>query len=262
MEKIFSVGKAAAMTGLTAEALRHYDRIGLVVPHGRDGATHYRYYTDDDLVTLRTVGLLRDMELPLAEIGDLLAADDLRVVAEKLNAAEARAYRKIDSIERAIGRMRRARAVYEKLIAAQDDRASLRPFRRELPARALFVSAKRSTPHTANLWQYHNNFYAELGAEKAAGFAFADVAGFVDNGGERRLCAVCERYDAASPQIRLLSAGEYLCCYCTDETMDAARELLAAELRSRGRDFPASYVTFVRIIGLLKWDYEMQIFSE
>ena len=32
MEKIFSIGKAAELAGMTAETLRHYDRIGLVHP--------------------------------------------------------------------------------------------------------------------------------------------------------------------------------------------------------------------------------------
>lgn len=30
MEKLFSVSRAAKLAGMTAEALRHYDRIGLV----------------------------------------------------------------------------------------------------------------------------------------------------------------------------------------------------------------------------------------
>lgn len=62
MKKIFSVGEAAKLAGMTAETLRHYDRIGLVSPHKKDEWTRYRYYTEDEIVRLHTVHALRCMD--------------------------------------------------------------------------------------------------------------------------------------------------------------------------------------------------------
>ena len=39
----------------TSETLRHDDRIGLVKPSKKDEWTHYRYYTEQDIVRLHTV---------------------------------------------------------------------------------------------------------------------------------------------------------------------------------------------------------------
>src|SRR3954471_7550172 len=39
-----SVGQLAAAAGMTAKALRHYDRIGLFAPDDVDGDTGYRWY--------------------------------------------------------------------------------------------------------------------------------------------------------------------------------------------------------------------------
>ncbi len=46
MEKFFSVSQTAEIVGMTAETLRHYDRIGLVRPNKTDEWTGYRYYTE------------------------------------------------------------------------------------------------------------------------------------------------------------------------------------------------------------------------
>ena len=61
-EKYFTVGKAAELAHLTAETLRHYDRIGLVSPHKTDEWTKYRYYTEEEIVRLNTVRALRCMD--------------------------------------------------------------------------------------------------------------------------------------------------------------------------------------------------------
>lgn len=65
MEKLFSVSRAAKLAGMTAEALRHYDRIGLVKPCRVDEWTGYRYYSQQEIVRLNTVKALRCMDLTL-----------------------------------------------------------------------------------------------------------------------------------------------------------------------------------------------------
>ena len=42
MEKFYSVGEAAARAGVTADTLRHYDRIGLVQPSGAHRWAQFR----------------------------------------------------------------------------------------------------------------------------------------------------------------------------------------------------------------------------
>ena len=95
MEKFFSIKKAAEITGLTAETLRHYDRIGLVKPCRTDEWTGYRYYSRQEVVRLNTIQLLRCMGLSLAEIKEILSYDDLEKIVGALKQAERRADEKI-----------------------------------------------------------------------------------------------------------------------------------------------------------------------
>ena len=65
------VGALARATGLTVRTLHHYDEIGLVKPSGRS-ESGYRLYDEADVARLHAVQALRQLGLPLAEIGPLL----------------------------------------------------------------------------------------------------------------------------------------------------------------------------------------------
>jgi len=65
---LLTVGLVARRSGLTAKALRHYDRIGLLRPARVDDATGYRLYRSDQVAEARLVGLLRSLDLPLDQV--------------------------------------------------------------------------------------------------------------------------------------------------------------------------------------------------
>ncbi|MBL8260970.1 MAG: MerR family transcriptional regulator [Xanthomonadaceae bacterium] len=69
----FTIGRVAALTGLTVRALHHYDDIGLVSPSQRSHAG-YRLYTDDDLHRLQQVLLFRELGFALDIVRDLIDA--------------------------------------------------------------------------------------------------------------------------------------------------------------------------------------------
>lgn len=71
MASNYTVGEAARIAGVTIRALRHYDRIGLLVPATRTNAG-YRLYTDDDLLTLQLILIFRALDFSLETIGRLL----------------------------------------------------------------------------------------------------------------------------------------------------------------------------------------------
>ncbi|WP_299542291.1 TipAS antibiotic-recognition domain-containing protein [uncultured Streptomyces sp.] len=68
----WSIQEIAKKAGTTSRTLRHYGELGLLPP-SRTGANGYRYYDQDALVRLQRILLLRQLGLPLAAIGDVLA---------------------------------------------------------------------------------------------------------------------------------------------------------------------------------------------
>jgi len=71
---LLSIGMFASMTRLSLKALRLYDELGILRPLHIDPQTGYRYYGVDQLSSARMIRNLRDMDMPLVTIRQVLAA--------------------------------------------------------------------------------------------------------------------------------------------------------------------------------------------
>ena len=78
------IGKAAALSGVSAASIRFYEAQGLLAPGARS-ANGYRSYTDGDIHQLRFIRLCRAMDMSLDEVRTLLNLD----LAEKADCAAA-----------------------------------------------------------------------------------------------------------------------------------------------------------------------------
>jgi DNA-binding transcriptional MerR regulator len=91
---MYGIGTVARLAQVSPRTLRHYDDIGLLRPAQVDPATGYRRYSPAQLHRLHRILVLRDLGVPLAEIGALLEEDvtveELRGIL-RLRRAEARA---------------------------------------------------------------------------------------------------------------------------------------------------------------------------
>jgi DNA-binding transcriptional MerR regulator len=89
-----SISEVARMSGVTSRTLRHYDDIGLLTPASVDPVTGYRRYEPDQALRLHRILALRDLGVPLSEVGQLVDEDvtveQLRGIL-RLRQAEARA---------------------------------------------------------------------------------------------------------------------------------------------------------------------------
>jgi len=71
---LLSIGAFANMTRLSIKALRLYDQLGLLQPRHVDPQTSYRFYGVDQLSRARMIRDMREMDIPLATIRQVLAA--------------------------------------------------------------------------------------------------------------------------------------------------------------------------------------------
>jgi DNA-binding transcriptional MerR regulator len=72
---LISIGEFARWSRLSRKALRLYDRLGLLRPARVDPDSGYRWYAASQLEQARLIAGLRELGLPLAEIGPILALD-------------------------------------------------------------------------------------------------------------------------------------------------------------------------------------------
>ncbi|GGY22210.1 MerR family transcriptional regulator [Streptomyces djakartensis] len=83
---LLTIGAFAARARLSAKALRLYDRLGLLPPAHVDEATGYRYYRVGQVERARLVAMLRQLDMPLARIAEVVAAGDGPTAAGLLGA--------------------------------------------------------------------------------------------------------------------------------------------------------------------------------
>jgi len=71
---LLSIGAFASMTRLSIKALRLYDQLDLLQPRHVDPQSGYRFYGIDQLSSARMIRNMREMDMPLATIRQVLAA--------------------------------------------------------------------------------------------------------------------------------------------------------------------------------------------
>jgi DNA-binding transcriptional MerR regulator len=69
-----SIGVFGRRSRLSQKALRLYDRLGVLTPAEVDEHSGYRWYRESQLETARLVAMLRRLDMPLAQVGAVVAA--------------------------------------------------------------------------------------------------------------------------------------------------------------------------------------------
>ena len=91
---MYGIGRVARLAQVSVRTLRHYDDLGLLKPSYVDPLTGYRHYTPEQVLRLHQILVLRDLGVPLAQIGRLIDDDvtleQLRGIL-RLRQSEARA---------------------------------------------------------------------------------------------------------------------------------------------------------------------------
>lgn len=101
MDNLMEIGKFAAASRLSIDALRHYDEVGLLKPASIDPRTSYRRYGADQLPDARLVCHLRGVDLPVDEVRAVLrAGDDPGQVQQILQRHRMRLAQRADALEK------------------------------------------------------------------------------------------------------------------------------------------------------------------
>src|SRR5690242_6111345 len=70
---LLSIGAFSVFTGLSINALRHYDDVGLLRPASTDPATGYRRYQRAQIRQARLICALRAIDLPIDAVRQAVA---------------------------------------------------------------------------------------------------------------------------------------------------------------------------------------------
>ena len=147
-----SIGEFARRSRLSAKALRLYDELGLLPPARVDDVSGYRFYEPGQLERARLIAVLRQLQVPLAEIKAILPLEPTEA-AERV--------RKFWAATEAENATRRALATYlidqlsGKRLAMYEVRT------RQMPERSL-LCVKRNVAGFDRAWAFGKEFIGLL----------------------------------------------------------------------------------------------------
>jgi DNA-binding transcriptional MerR regulator len=146
-----SIGEFARRSRLSLKALRLYDERGVLVPARVDQGSGYRYYGTAQLEEARLVVMLRQLQLPLAAVKELLAcdpADAAERIAEHWRDAEAAHDARRGLADHLVSRLSGKKSVMYEVAT------------REMPERSL-LCLKRNVEEQ-EMWAFGKEFIAIL----------------------------------------------------------------------------------------------------
>lgn len=111
---VLTIGKLSKATGLGVEAIRYYEREGLLPPPARSPGG-YRLYGQEAVATIGFIQRAKDLGFTLAEAQELLS---LRASEEaECSEIESRAQAKLGAIEEKLASLSAIKVALESLIA-------------------------------------------------------------------------------------------------------------------------------------------------
>jgi DNA-binding transcriptional MerR regulator len=75
---MYKIKQFSTMTGVSVRMLRHYDKIGLLIPQNINQFNGYRYYGKKNLVDMQQILFFKELDFSLQEIKTIMQADDFK----------------------------------------------------------------------------------------------------------------------------------------------------------------------------------------
>ncbi|HTU30076.1 MAG TPA: helix-turn-helix domain-containing protein [Solirubrobacteraceae bacterium] len=94
-----TVGELARLSGLTPKALRHYHDLGVLVPVRVDSGNGYRRYGRQQVEVARQIRVLRELDVPLADIRVIVQDASAELAQSRLRAHRDRLGSRLASLQ-------------------------------------------------------------------------------------------------------------------------------------------------------------------
>ena len=207
MRSSLAIGDFSRATHLNIKTLRHYHRIGLLMPAEVDPATGHRSYTTDQIPTAQVIRRFRTLDMPLEEIHAVLATHDL-------TARNALIASHLSRLEDTLARTQEAAASLRDLLEPPRDATPAAIDHRRIPAVRAAAVSEVIDVQDASAWYQGalGELYAVLTAHKIqpAGPAGAIYANdlFTHHRGQATAFVPCDRPFRATGRVNELEVPE------------------------------------------------------
>jgi MerR family transcriptional regulator, activator of bmr gene len=232
---LFLIGEIAALSGISAKALRFYERLGLVAPHFIDPQTKYRYYSRAQLVRLDIIRASRSMGLGLKEIKAILEAKDGEALLGLLETQKKSAAEKIRELQRTVLSIDSAKAAIAESLSPIGERGV---FVKDMPERLLISRMIGSVPSLKDVAIEYAKLERTIKERKLVHRYETGIMLAPDENSGFRPSAVFivvgAEEDSDSAGLSIIPAGRFFCVRYAEANAVARQAKLNAYLRRKG----------------------------
>ncbi|MFC9709457.1 MerR family DNA-binding transcriptional regulator [Paenibacillus sp. NPDC056933] len=134
MKNFFSIGETAKINRISIQALRHYDKIGLLKPSFINEDSGYRYYSVDQFIIIDIIKLALNFGVPLKDLKETLLTENILEFSEKIKKYNELMEEKIHLLLKAKRRFSKASQVVEYSLNAVQKQ---KPYQRMIEERLI-----------------------------------------------------------------------------------------------------------------------------
>ncbi len=199
MENYLSIGKMAATFNMDVQLLRHYDKIGLLVPAVRHEDSKRRYYYIDQVYRLATIRYLRKLGYSLKKIKQFMEARGVAYTVDTLRQQSEILHKQLDEL------LTIDRIIQKKLAFVQEETKNLDMAAigvKSFPERVFVLIGPESILFTHDLFYFYPTVGFYENNKKWFGAYLFEKQANVDLDDEKY-----------APQLSRIPAGRYLYGY-------------------------------------------------
>ena len=219
--KKMTIGQMAKLNHISEQALRLYDREGLLSPLYRDEKNGYRYYDIRQSAQLDTIQYMKALGMPLKEIRTHMKKWDMGRVKQLLRENRDAIDEKIRELNLQKRAIERTLDSYERYESAPPDGAIVLEY---IPKRQMYVTSTAVNFYDYDIAEYEKilrNLKEDMAAHDISPFYFANAGTILrrENFMNRRLYSTevfvfVDREYVEEDLITVIPASPYLCIYC------------------------------------------------
>ena len=112
---VYSVNDICKLCGVTRKQLRYYEERGILSEVPRDAGNNYRYYTQEHIYEIVAAKALKDIDMPLNAIKDVIHGKNVSSIQNLLQQQKKLAY---EQLEISLNRYEQSTVTYTKLTEA------------------------------------------------------------------------------------------------------------------------------------------------
>jgi len=98
MKGLLSIKEFSGLSGISTTTLRYWDNIGIFSPQKRNPANNYRYYTADQLISVKFLTVLSDLKVQLTTISDRVQERSPEIMMRLIEQQEGQLQKEMDEL--------------------------------------------------------------------------------------------------------------------------------------------------------------------